>query len=118
MLKWAVQRGTSVVSKSVTPARIESNFKLFDWEISRDDMDLIATLNCGWRHLLWFEVSHHPNYPFKDELPWGHLVPKNTVMTPGQGGAPGAAQAKAVRPATLAGHGGTFVGSRGCASPA
>ena len=47
MLRWAVQRGTTVVSKSVTPSRIEGNIKIFDWELSQKDMDSISTINCG-----------------------------------------------------------------------
>jgi diketogulonate reductase-like aldo/keto reductase len=47
MLKWAVQRGITLVSKSVTPARIEGNIKIFDWELSQEDFDSISTLNCG-----------------------------------------------------------------------
>jgi diketogulonate reductase-like aldo/keto reductase len=87
MLRWAIQRGTTVVSKSVSPERIMSNFALFDWALDAEDMAKISDLNCNWRHLIWFEVSHHPNYPFKDELPHGHVVPRNTVLAPGQGGA-------------------------------
>jgi diketogulonate reductase-like aldo/keto reductase len=86
MLKWALQRGTSVISKSVNPERILSNFKLFDWELSAADMQSFDKINCGWRHLLWGETSHHPNYPFKDELPHGYVLEKNTVLAPGQGG--------------------------------
>ena len=48
MLKWAVQRGTTIVSKSVTPSRIEGNIKIFDWELSQEDFDSISTLNCGY----------------------------------------------------------------------
>merc|ERR1711934_1151825 len=66
MLKWALQRGTSVISKSVNPDRIISNFQLFDWELSAADMQSFDTINCGWRHLLWGETSHHPNYPFRE----------------------------------------------------
>lgn len=87
ILKWALQRGTTAVSKSVNPSRIEDNFKLFDWKLSDEDMLSFDKLNCGWRHLLWREVSHHPNYPFRDELPHGYVLEKNLVLAPGQGGA-------------------------------
>jgi diketogulonate reductase-like aldo/keto reductase len=85
ILKWAIQRGTTIVSKSVTPERIISNFDIFDWELSASDMEEMSKLNCGWRHLLWREVSHHPNYPFFDELPHGYILEKVTNMAPGQG---------------------------------
>jgi diketogulonate reductase-like aldo/keto reductase len=86
MLRWALQRGTSVVSKSVNPDRVISNFKIFDWALSPQDMASFDQINCGWRHLLWGETSHHPNYPYKDELPYGYVLEKNTVLAPGQGG--------------------------------
>merc|ERR1712117_214486 len=36
VLRWAVQRGTSIVPKSVTPSRIESNIDLFSWTLSEE----------------------------------------------------------------------------------
>lgn len=33
-LKWGLQRGTSVIPKSVTPSRIASNFDLDGWGLS------------------------------------------------------------------------------------
>jgi len=87
MLKWAVQRGTSVVSKSVTPERVVANFDLWDWQLDAGDMDTIGKLNCGWRHLLWPEISHHPDYPFHDEIPHGYILEKCSNFAPGQGAA-------------------------------
>ena len=81
MLRWHVQRGTSVVSKSVSPARIVANIDIFDFEIQPDDMAAIQGLNCGWRHLLWDETSMHPDYPFKDELPHGYVLRKAPTIT-------------------------------------
>ncbi|KAI1390434.1 NADP-dependent oxidoreductase domain-containing protein [Hypoxylon trugodes] len=42
LISWAVQRGTSVLPKSVTPARIENNYQ--DFELSQDDFDAIQSL--------------------------------------------------------------------------
>jgi len=81
MLKWGLQRGISVVSKSKTPSRIIANIELFDWEISDEDMKSFAKLNCGWRHLLWAETSNHPDYPFFDELPTGYKLEKAPTIT-------------------------------------
>ena len=42
ILKHAIARGISVVTKSVTKARVESNFELFDWDLSPEDTKLIS----------------------------------------------------------------------------
>ncbi|GJN75369.1 glycerol dehydrogenase Gcy1 [Purpureocillium lilacinum] len=37
LLKWGLQRGTSVIPKSVTPARIDSNFDLDGWSLTDEE---------------------------------------------------------------------------------
>lgn len=81
MLRWNIQRGVCLATKSVTAARIASNARVLDWELSEEDMERFATINCGWRHLLWRETSHHPDYPFKDELPHGYVLEKAPVVS-------------------------------------
>ncbi|WP_405499184.1 aldo/keto reductase [Streptomyces niveus] len=44
-LRWAVQRGDIVFPKSVTRARVEENFALFDFELSEADIAEISALN-------------------------------------------------------------------------
>lgn len=41
---WGIQRGTSVVPKSVTESRIKANFELDGWELSKDEMNQISAL--------------------------------------------------------------------------
>ena len=41
----AVQKGISVIPKSVHPERIASNARIFDFTIDQEDMDLLDTLN-------------------------------------------------------------------------
>lgn len=48
-LRWHVQRGDIVFPKSVTPARIEENFRIFDFELSPGDMAQITGLDRGER---------------------------------------------------------------------
>lgn len=45
LLRWAVQRGTVVLPKSVTPARIASNADIFSFELSAAQMDAINGLD-------------------------------------------------------------------------
>jgi 2,5-diketo-D-gluconate reductase A len=49
VLRWHIQLGNVVIPKSVTPARIEENFGLFDFELSQDEMDAIQELDAGQR---------------------------------------------------------------------
>ena len=44
-LRWAIQKGISVIPKSVNPDRIASNANIFDFTIEQEDMDLLDTLN-------------------------------------------------------------------------
>ena len=47
ILRWLVQRGIVVLSKSVRKERMAENFDVFDFELSADDMTAIATLDTG-----------------------------------------------------------------------
>lgn len=44
-LRWAIQKGISVIPKSTRPERIASNARIFDFTIEQEDMDLLDTLN-------------------------------------------------------------------------
>jgi 2,5-diketo-D-gluconate reductase A len=45
VLRWAIQRGDVVFPKSVTRSRVEENFRIFDFELSADDMADITALD-------------------------------------------------------------------------
>lgn len=45
VLRWHVQHGSIVFPKSVTPARMQENFEIFDFELSAADMGFISSLN-------------------------------------------------------------------------
>jgi 2,5-diketo-D-gluconate reductase A len=49
VLRWHAQLGNVVIPKSVTPARIEENFRIFDFALTDEDMDAIARLDAGER---------------------------------------------------------------------
>ena len=45
VLRWLIQRGVVAIPKSVHPERIAEDFRLFDFELSEEDMKLIAALD-------------------------------------------------------------------------
>ena len=51
LLRWAVQRGTSVIPKSVDPGRLTQNLAAADLELSDDDMARIASLDRHRRYI-------------------------------------------------------------------
>ena len=65
-----VQRGVVVIPKSVTPSRIEENFKLFDFTISDEDMATIDGFDRPDGRLIVPMLNgkprdaSHPHYPF------------------------------------------------------
>jgi 2,5-diketo-D-gluconate reductase A len=49
ILRWHIEIGNVVIPKSVTPERIEENFRLFDFRLDDDEMAAIAELDQGER---------------------------------------------------------------------
>ena len=43
-LVWGLQRGTSVIPKSVTAKRIEANFDLDGWELTSEEVKTLDSL--------------------------------------------------------------------------
>lgn len=73
-LRFQIQRGLAVIPKSVTPARIQSNIDIFDFELSAEDMKVIESFNIPFRVCVpMIEVdgkkvprdASHPHYPFE-----------------------------------------------------
>ena len=46
-LRYLIQRGVSVIPKSVSKERMQENINVFDFELTTEDMNLIATLDKG-----------------------------------------------------------------------
>lgn len=47
ILRWLIQRGVIVVCKSTHLERIQENFNVFDFKLSKEDMDKIKALDTG-----------------------------------------------------------------------
>lgn len=49
IIRWMLQRGIVAIPKSINPERIEANFRVFDFELSQDEMLAIRKLNKAQR---------------------------------------------------------------------
>ncbi|XP_050103048.1 NADP-dependent D-sorbitol-6-phosphate dehydrogenase-like [Malus sylvestris] len=45
VLRWGIQRNTVVIPKTSKLERLKENFQVFDFELTKEDMDLIAKVN-------------------------------------------------------------------------
>jgi alcohol dehydrogenase (NADP+) len=66
LIRWAIQRGTVSIPKSITPSRIEANGKVFDFTLSEEDMARIGKLNNNQRLIKGLPMV-------KENQPWVEL---------------------------------------------
>ncbi|XP_032620013.1 prostaglandin-E(2) 9-reductase-like isoform X6 [Chelonoidis abingdonii] len=66
-LRYQLQRGVVVLAKSFTRKHIEDNFKVFDFQLTEEDMKAIDSLNQNLRYDPCQEYLDHPEYPFADD---------------------------------------------------
>ncbi|EDV22165.1 uncharacterized protein TRIADDRAFT_29280 [Trichoplax adhaerens] len=73
MIRFAIERGLTVIPKSKSAARIKENAQVFDFSLTPEDMDSIYSLNRNWRSCSFTvvingveypEYHDHPLYPF------------------------------------------------------
>jgi len=69
VLRWGIQRGTSVIPKTSRPARLRENAALFDFSLSDADMAAISSLDRGQRFNdpgVFAEAAFNTFYPIYD----------------------------------------------------
>ncbi|XP_066367688.1 aldose reductase isoform X1 [Miscanthus floridulus] len=74
LIKWALQRGTSVIPKSTKDERIKENIQVFGWEIPEEDFKVLRSIKDEKRVLtgeeLFVNKTHGP-YKSASEV-WDH----------------------------------------------
>ena len=59
MLRWHVQIGLIAIPKSTSTAHLAENIGVFDFELTRDDMDLMSGLDQGDADLTASDTLRH-----------------------------------------------------------
>jgi len=73
LIRWQIQRGVIVIPKSVTPSRIDENASVFDFSLSDEEMETIASFDCNGRMIIPMvngkqRDAGHLHYPFNIEF--------------------------------------------------
>ncbi|CAG9574051.1 unnamed protein product [Danaus chrysippus] len=67
LIRYQLERGNIVVPKSVTRSRIESNFSVLDFQLSKEDLELIDSFDCNGRFVPMTASLGHKHHPFEND---------------------------------------------------
>ena len=49
VLRWALERGTAIIPKTVKLERLKENIELYDFKLTDEQVNIISSLNCDRR---------------------------------------------------------------------
>lgn len=67
LLRFQIQRNVIVIPKSITPSRIQENFRVFDFTLNDEEMKTILGFNRNFRVCPMHWGVKHRDYPFNAE---------------------------------------------------
>uniref|UniRef100_U5EWM3 Putative aldo/keto reductase family n=1 Tax=Corethrella appendiculata TaxID=1370023 RepID=U5EWM3_9DIPT len=67
LIRYQIQKGHIVIPKSVNKNRIQSNFEIFDFKLSDEDIALIDSFDCNGRYLMLEWDFGHKYHPFEHD---------------------------------------------------
>ncbi|XP_063371354.1 aldo-keto reductase family 1 member B1-like isoform X2 [Cydia amplana] len=67
LIRYQIDRGVIVIPKSVTASRIASNFDVFDFKLSKEDVDLVDSFNVDGRFVPMTASLGHKYHPFEND---------------------------------------------------
>ncbi|XP_032802310.1 aldo-keto reductase family 1 member B7-like [Petromyzon marinus] len=71
LLRYHIENNIVVIPKSVTPANIIQNSKVFDFSLDEEDLKKLAQLDRGWSlaNSLFTKLKDHKYFPVNDDYP-------------------------------------------------
>ncbi|XP_023029505.2 aldo-keto reductase 1B [Leptinotarsa decemlineata] len=67
LLRYPIERGVITIPKSVTKSRIQQNFEIFDFSLSKEDVAYLDTFDCNGRFCPMTASLGHKYHPFEHD---------------------------------------------------